>query len=106
MAFWGDIFSTTSILILAAIILVVWVLVEFKRFRHQIFAIFLIIFIVFLYVGAVKVFKDTSVDFSSPSGMVDAGKLYFSWLFSAFGNIKTITSNVIHTDWSGNSTKS
>ena len=99
MAFGEGIFSGTGILIVSAIIIIVWVLIEVKRFRHKIFAIFLVILIIFLYFGIFVVFQDREVDLSTISGIMDATKLYFSWIFSVFGNFKTITAGAIQLDW-------
>ena len=99
MALGSEIFSGTGILIVSAIIILVWIWIEFKRFRHKIFVIFLMIVIVFLYFGAVVVFQDKEVDFTSYSGLMDSTKLYFSWLGSVFGNFKTMTAGAIQLDW-------
>tara|TARA_Y100000296_G_C5164056_1_gene253531 strand:- start:1588 stop:1914 length:327 start_codon:yes stop_codon:yes gene_type:complete len=96
-----ELFSRTGILIVSAIIILVWILIEFKRFRHKIFAIFLMVLIVFLYLGGVVVFQDKTIDFSSYSGIMDATKIYFSWLGSIFGNFKTMTAGAIQLDWKG-----
>jgi len=50
-------------------------------------------------------FQDRAVDLSTISGMTDATKLYFSWLFSVFGNFKTITAGAIQLDWGETSNK-
>jgi len=89
-----------TLIIVAAIVIVIWVVVEFKRFRHKFFAIFLIILIIFSYLSFVVVLKGKDIDFKSPEGLKVAGKLYFVWLKSVFSNIKIITSNAIHMDWS------
>ncbi len=57
------------------------------------------VLVVFLYFGAVIVFQDKDIDFTSYSGVMDATKLYFSWLGSIFGNFKTITAGAIQLDW-------
>lgn len=105
MAFGEGIFSVTALLIVSGIIIAIWVLIEIKRFRHKIFAIFLVILIIFLYFGAFVVFQDRAIDLSTISGMTDATKLYFSWLFSIFGNFKTITAGAIQLDWGETSNK-
>ena len=104
MFFEGGLFSTTGILVITAIIVAIWIIIEVKRFKHKIFAIFLMILIVFLYFGAFAVFQDREVDFTSISGITEATKLYMSWLGTIFGNFKSITGNVIQLDWIGNET--
>lgn len=105
MAFGEGILSGTALLLVSGVIIVVWVLIEIKRFRHKIFAIFLVILIIFLYFGAFVVFQDKEVDLGTISGMTEATKLYFSWLFSVFGNFKTITAGAIQLDWGETSNK-
>jgi len=94
----------TTFLILAVLIIAVWLIIEAKRFKHKLFAIFLIGLILFSYFSFISVFKEQQIDFKSISGITSAGKLYFSWLFSVFGNFKTITMNVINMDWKLNET--
>jgi len=86
------------ILVLILIILI-WMFIEFKRMKHKIFAIFLIALILFFYFSITYVFKGNNVDFKSFSGLKNATNLYMSWLVSAFGNIKSITSNIIKMNW-------
>ena len=91
-----------AILIIAVAIIAIYFLIELKRFRHKIFAIFLILLILFVYLTAMYVFKERDVNLKTASGFIEATKIYFNWLLSAFGNLKTITANAIHMDWGGN----
>ena len=95
-----------TLLIVAVAIIAIYVLVELKRFRHKIFAIFLIGLILFVYLSAAYVLKGRSVDIRTVPGFIEATKIYFNWLLSAFGNLKTITANAIHMDWGVNGTAS
>jgi|TARA_Y100000310_G_scaffold285257_1_gene308608 glucan phosphoethanolaminetransferase (alkaline phosphatase superfamily) len=99
MDFGTGIFSGTAILIVSAIIILIWLIIEVKRFKHKIFAIFLMILIVFLYIGGIVVFQGKDIDFTSSSGIMDATKIYFSWLSTIFGNFKTMTAGAIQLDW-------
>jgi len=105
MMFEGGVFSGVGLLIVSAIIILIWVMIELKRFRHKIFAIFLMILVLVFYFGAVKVFGNAQYDFSTPSGVIDGAKVYFSWLGSLFVNVKDITTHAIQKDWGGNSTR-
>ncbi|MGY4884494.1 MAG: hypothetical protein ACP5NZ_02850 [Nanobdellota archaeon] len=93
--------SATLILVIVLII-VIWLLIEFKRFKHKIVAVFLILLIVFTYFSFASVIKGKNLDLKTPEGMKEAGKLYFVWLGHAFKNVKVVTSNVINMDWKGN----
>ena len=74
------------------------------RLKHKLFAIFLIALILFLYISTSLVFREEDIDFKSVSGVMDATKIYFSWLGSAFGNMKTITTYAVKMDWRSNET--
>lgn len=93
-----------TIFIIAALIIVIWIVIEVKRMKHKIFAIFLIALILFLYISSTFVFKGHDINFKTVSGMTTATKLYFSWLGSIFGNMKSITTSAVKMDWKGNST--
>ncbi len=93
--------SATLILVIALIV-AIWLLIEFKRFRHKIVAVFLILLIVFTYFSFVSVIKGKNLNLKTSEGMKEAGRLYFVWLGHAFKNVKVVTSNVINMDWKGN----
>ena len=99
-----DFFSGTAFFVIVLLIISIWIIIELRRFRHKIFAIFLIMSILFLYISFIVVFNGQEIDLTSISGIGDATKLYFSWLGSLGGNVKTIAANVIHLDWSYNIT--
>jgi len=88
-----------TLLVIAVLLIAIWVIFEVKRFRHKIFAIFLIVLILFTYLSFVAVLKEQDLNFKSINGVSEAGKLYFSWLGSLFGNLKSITTHAIDMDW-------
>jgi glucan phosphoethanolaminetransferase (alkaline phosphatase superfamily) len=89
----------TTLLIVGILVALVWIVIEFKRFRHKLLAVFLIVLIIFTYVSFLVTLKGKDIDFKSVDGLKEAGTLYFSWLGSVFGNIKSITTNAIKMDW-------
>lgn len=93
-----------TVLIIAGLIAAIWIIIEIKRMRHKLFAISLILLILFVYFSFTAATKGREVDFKTIEGIKNVGQIYFSWLGSFFSNVKTITSNVIHMDWKGNST--
>jgi predicted ferric reductase len=95
--------SATLILVLVLII-AIWLIIEFKRFRHKILAVFLILLILFTYFSFAGVIKDKNLDLKTFNGMKEAGKLYFIWLGNAFNNVKVVTSNAINMSWRMNET--
>ncbi len=93
-----------TLFVIAGLIIAIWVVIEIKRLKHKIFAIFLIALILFTYVSFSLTLKSHNLDLKTVSGIMTASKLYFSWLGSLFVNLKTLTANVIKMDWSGNDT--
>ena len=88
-----------TLLVVAVLIVAVWVIIEIKRFKHKVFAIFLIALILFTYLSFIVVIKGEDIDFKTGAGLKQAGQLYFSWLGSLFGNLKSITTHAIDMDW-------
>jgi len=88
-----------TLLVVAVLIIAVWVVIEIKRFKHKLFAIFLIVLILFTYFSFTAVLKGKDIDFKSGAGLKEAGKLYIAWLGSIFGNLKSITTHTIDMDW-------
>ena len=93
-----------TVLIIAALIAAIWIIIEIKRMKHKIFAIFLIAIILFLYFSFTAATNGKQFDFKTFDGIKNAGQIYLSWLGSFFSNVKTLAGNVIHMDWKGNST--
>lgn len=93
-----------TLFVIALLIITIWILIELKRFRHKIFAVFLIGLILFLYLSSIFVFRGQDLDFKSVSGVITSTKIYFSWLGSVFGNLKSITTNAIKMNWKANET--
>ncbi len=91
-----------TIFIIIVLIAVIWIVLEFKRARHKIFAIFLIALILFTYFSFTIAIKGQNVDLGSTSGMVKAAGLYFSWIGHLFGNLKAVTANAVKMDWNNN----
>ena len=87
--------------VIGILIAAIWILVELKRMRHKLFAVFLIGLILFSYLSFTLVLKDKGVNLKTISGLMEGGKIYLSWLGSLFGNVKSITGHVIGLDWSG-----
>jgi len=94
----------TTLFIVAVLIIAVWIVIEIKRFRHKIFALFLIGLILFMYFSFTFATDGKNIDFKTVPGLIKAAKLYFSWLGYTFENLKTITVNVIGMDWKANET--
>ena len=91
-----------TLFIVGGLIALIWLLIEMKRMRHKVFAIFLITLILFTYFSFTYVAKKNDVQLSSVSGLLNGGKVYFSWLGSLFGNVKSLTGYATDLDWQDN----
>ena len=88
-----------TLLVIAVLLIAIWVIFEVKRFRHKLFAIFLILLILFTYLSFTAVLKGKEVDIKTVSGLKEAGSLYVTWLGSIFGNLRSITTHAVDMDW-------
>ena len=90
--------------IVAFLVIAVWLVIEFKRLKHKLLAFFLIGLILFTYISFTVSLKGHDVDFKSISGVIEAGKLYFSWLGGVFINFKSITTYAFKQEWNKENT--
>lgn len=95
----------SPVLILVLVLIVgIWLIIEFKRFRHKLLAVFLIVLILFTYFSFSAVIKGKNLDLKTSEGIKEAGNLYLLWLGNIFKNVKVVTSNAINMSWSVNNT--
>lgn len=94
-----------TLFVVAAVIIAIWAIIEIKRLRHKVFAIFLIVLILFTYLSFTMVMKNHDVDLKTVPGVIEAGGLYISWLGSLFVNVRSITTHAVSLDWVGNETR-
>ena len=92
------------LIIFLAIGVSIYIFTEIKRLRHKLFAIFVIILLIFTFLSINYVFKNQDVKFDSIPNTIKAIKIYYSWLSIAFSNLKIITGNAIKMNWSMNKT--
>ena len=88
-----------TFIIVAVVVVFIWLIIEAKRLKHKVFAIFLIMLIVFAYISFSVVIKNNDIDLKTTNGWASAGKLYFSWLGGIFTNVKSITAYAFKQDW-------
>jgi hypothetical protein len=88
-----------TLLSIVLVIIAIWVLLETKRFKHKMVAIFIIIVILFTYFSFSVALSGKKLDLSTVDGISQAGAVYFSWLGSVFTNVKTITANAVKMNW-------
>jgi len=97
---------TVTFLSIIVLVVVVWILLETKKFKHKVLEIFIIFLILFTYFSFTFVLSGKNIDLSTLDGISKAGSIYFSWLGSVFQNLKTITTNAIRMNWSPQSSNS
>jgi hypothetical protein len=95
-----------TLFVVAVLIIAIYLIIEIKRLKHKLFAFFLIGLILFSYLSFALVLKDTEIDIKTIGGLTSASKIYFSWLFSVFGNLKQITTHAIKMDWASTTNSS
>ncbi len=93
-----------TFLIVLALILVIWVFIEIQRFRHKLFAISLIVAILFFYASFSLTLRGEDINYASVEGISHAANLYFVWLGNTFTNFKSLTANAIKMNWGINET--
>lgn len=88
-----------TLFVVAVLVLFIWVFIELKRFKHKIFAMVLIALILFSYLSFSVVLRNEDINYKSIEGLTKATKIYFSWLGTVFGNLKSVTSYAVKQDW-------
>jgi len=88
-----------TVLVVGILVAAIWIVIEVQRFKHKLFAIFLIGMILFIYLSGTFILKESSADFTTLPGFIEGSQVYFAWLGGLFGNLKTITANAIQMDW-------
>ena len=94
-----------ALILVLVLVVAIWLIIEFKRFRHKILAVFLILLILFTYFSFSAVIKGKDIDLKTFAGMKEAGKMYFLWIGNMFKNVKTVTTNAINMSWKMNETE-
>ena len=88
-----------TIFIMAVLVIALWVVIEFSKMKHKIYAIFLIGMILFFYLSATFVFKDKAIDYSSVSGLTVATEMYLGFLKNVGINIFSLTGHATKMNW-------
>ena len=87
-------------LILAILVVLLFVFYKARHMKHRIYILLAIIVLIFIYTTGTKIVNQSNLNLNTLEGIVNASKLYFSWLGHAFNNAKVIIGNAIHMDWS------
>lgn len=87
------------LIVVSILILGIWVMVELRKFKHQLWAFVLIGLILFAYISFTLTTRNQDLDYTSFSGITKAVKIYFSWIGTLFVNFKSLTGHAIGLDW-------
>jgi len=90
----------------AVIVVIIFLLVKARYVKHKLVWVLIFVLVFFFYVSFVWSGISKNVDLRTFEGVKTAGTVYFAWLTNAFGNIKTITGEVINMNWNINRTQS
>lgn len=85
-------------------IVIKMILMRAKFFNHRFSWILTLIVVLVLIGGFLLAIAGKGVDLTTKEGIGAAFKLYVAWFGNTLDNTKTLTSNAIKMDWSGNST--
>ena len=91
-------------LVIVVFILVLLWFFKARHMKNKVYAIAVVLMLLFFYTTFSNVINDNQIDVKSFDGVISAGKLYFSWLGNAIKNIAVIGGNVVKMDWAGNTT--
>jgi len=86
-------------LIIGIVILVLFLLLKLSHLKHRVLLIAGIILILFISGTFTIVASNNTLDFETPTGLMNSVKIYFTWLQQGFVNLKTVTANLIKMDW-------
>lgn len=92
------------VIILVLGVVMYFVFFRAKHLKQRITIGIVVMLLLFFYISYSKVTQDQDINYKSVVGIEKAAKLYFSWLGSAFGNLRGLTGNAVKMDWGLNST--
>ena len=87
------------LIVISILVLGIWLMVELRKFKHQLWAFFLIGIILFAYLSFTLTTRNHDINYASFSGIIKASQIYFSWLGNLFINLKSIAGHAIGLDW-------
>jgi hypothetical protein len=93
------------LIIISLLAIGIYMLAEFRKVKHQIWAVIIIGLLLFGYLSFTWVLRGRDIDYGTASGLFEATKIYFLWIGSIFGNMRTITGNAVDMDWGVNESK-
>jgi hypothetical protein len=89
-------------LVIVLILAAVYVFVKTTNKGQNIWSYLIVVAAIFFIVTLVYVSTLPGVSLTSLEGLVELGKLYFSWLGKVGGNMLHLTGNAVKLDWGAN----
>ncbi len=89
-------------ILIALVVFVVFVFFKFKEFRHQLSLFLVIGLILFFLISFGNQYASNHFDLKTFDGVIQAGRVYFSWLGSFTGKVVKVSSYVVQQDWDMN----
>ncbi len=81
--------------------LLIFIFIKFIHMKHKIYAVLIVLLLLFLYVTAGQVISSNEIDVTSGEGVVQAATIYFKWMAHIFKNARVLAGNAIKMDWEG-----
>lgn len=94
------------VFVIGILIAIILAFSAFRKWKEKIFAVLLIILVLFTYFSFTASLKGKDLSLNSVDGIISAGKIYFAWLGTLFGNVKSVTSYAIKKNWSNKNSSS
>jgi energy-coupling factor transporter transmembrane protein EcfT len=88
------------IIIVAVLVILVFLASKYRGVKHKLGFVVLLVFLLLFLLSFWSAFHKSEIDFKSFGGIVEAGKVYFNWVFGIFGNTKSIAAYAIKQNWS------
>ncbi len=86
-------------ILLIAGVVVLFLFLRFREIRHRVTHVVIILVVILLVGSLAQVYFSNDLDLGSFEGIVGAGKVYFSWLGTAIGNVGKVSSYAVHQEW-------
>ena len=86
-------------LILLVILVAAVLLLKVTQIKHKVVLTLAVFLLLFFYVTFAIASNNENIDWTKPSGYVQAATIYYSWIAQSAGNFKTIAANAIKMDW-------
>ncbi len=89
-------------LLVAVLVSAIAVMLIIKFVPHKLFAIIIVLVLLFLYFSGSYFLSDGEIDITTGEGVLDVATLYIGWMGHLYTNIRTLTGRAIEMDWEGN----